>query len=114
MTSAKTVIMQLGNHTVIAVKEPITYQNCKELEECIQGAAGKSQAAIILECKEVGYVDSVALEMLLRLQEKVRERGIQLKLASLNALCRDIMIVTRLINQFTVYVNVQEAIKEPL
>ena len=114
MTAAKTAITQLGNHTVITVKEPITYQNCKELEDCIQGAAGKSQTAIILECKAVGYVDSGALEMLLRLQEKVRERGMQLKIVSLNAVCRDIMIVTRLINQFTVYANVQEAIKEPL
>ena len=114
MTPAKTAITQLGNHTVITVKEPITYQNCTELKECIQEAAGKSQAAIILECQAVGYVDSVALEMLLRLQEKLRERGMQLKIVSLNAVCRDIMIVTRLINQFTVYASVQEAIKESL
>ena len=114
MTPAKTAITQLGNHTVISVKEPITYQNCKELEDCIQGSAGKSQTAIILECTAVGYVDSGALEMLLRLQEKLRERGMQLKIVSLNALCRDIMIVTRLITQFTVYASVQEAIKEPL
>jgi anti-anti-sigma factor len=114
MTPAKTAITQLGNHTVITVKEPITYQNCTELKECIQEAAGKSQTAIILECTAVGYVDSVALEMLLRLQEELRERGMQLKIVGLNALCRDIMIVTRLINQFTVYASVQEAIKEPL
>lgn len=114
MTPAKIAITQLGKHTVITVKEPITYQNCKELEDCIQGAAGESQTAIILECKAVGYVDSGALEMLLRLQEKVRERGMQLKIVSLNAVCRDIMIVTRLINQFTVYASVQEAIKESL
>lgn len=114
MTPAKTAIAQLGNHTVITLKEPITYQNCKELEDCIEGVAGKSQAAIILECKAVGYVDSSGLEMLLRLQEKVRERGMQLKIVSLNGICRDIMIVTRLINQFTVHASVSEAIKEPL
>ena len=114
MTPAKTAITQLGNHTIVTLKEPITYQNCKELEDCIEGVAGKSQTAIILECKAVGYMDSAALEMLLRLQEKVRERGMQLKIVSLNAVCRDIMIVTRLINQFTVHASVQEAIKEPL
>ena len=114
MTPVKTAITQLGNHTVITVKEPITYQNCTELKEFIQEAPGKGQTAIILEFKAVGYVDSAALEMLLRLQEILRERGLQLKIVGLNAVCRDIMIVTRLITQFAVYESVQEAIKEPL
>ncbi len=109
----KTSIMQLGHHTVITLKEPVNHQNCKELETTVLGAIGKSHLAVILECKEVSYVDSAALEMLLRLQETVKERGNLLKLAGLNELCRDIMIVTRLINQFNIYPNVQEAIKEP-
>jgi anti-anti-sigma factor len=114
MTPIKTAIKQLGNHTLMTVKEPITYQNCTELKECVQDAAENCQTAIILECQAVGYVDSAALEMLLRLQDKLRERGIQLKMVSLNEVCRDIMIVTRLITQFTVYASVKEAIKEPL
>jgi anti-anti-sigma factor len=109
----KTSIMQLGHHTVITLKEPINHQNCKELETSVLGAIGKSNLAIILECKEVSYLDSAALEMLLRLQDAVKERGSLVKLVGLNQLCRDIMIVTRLINQFNVYPSVQEAIKEP-
>jgi anti-anti-sigma factor len=114
MRASKTPVTQLGNHTVITVKEPITYLNCKELEDYIQGAIGKSQIAVILECKAVGYIDSAGLEMLLRLQKNAEERGMQLKIVGLNALCRDIMHVTRLINQFAVYANVHEAMKETL
>lgn len=113
MTPAKTSSTQLGHHTVITLKEPINHQNCKELEASVLRAVGKSQRAVILECKEVAYLDSAALEMLLRLQAAIKERGSTLKLLGLNALCRDIMIVTRLINQFNVYSSVQEAIKEP-
>ena len=109
----KTSTMQLGNHTVITLKEPINYQNCKELEDYVLGAVGQNHLAIILECKEVSYIDSAALEMLLHLHDKVKERGSLVKLAGLNELCRDIMIVTRLINQFNVYPSIQEAIKEP-
>jgi anti-anti-sigma factor len=105
--------MQLGHHTVITLKEPINHQNCKELEASILGAIGKSNLAIILECKEVSYLDSAALEMLLRLQDAIKERGSMMKLVGLNALCRDIISVTRLINQINVYSSVQEAIKEP-
>ena len=109
----KTSIVQLGHHTVITLKEAINHQNCKELEASVLGAIGNNHLAVILECTEVSYLDSAALEMLLRLQDSVKERGSLVKLAGLNELCRDIMIVTRLINQFTVYSSVQEAIKEP-
>jgi len=109
----KTAIAKLGHHTVITLKEPINHQNCKELEASILGAVGKGHLAVILECKEVSYLDSAALEMLLRLQDSVKERGILVKIVGLNALCRDIMIATRLINQFNVYASVPEAIKEP-
>lgn len=112
-TPVKTSVMQLGHHTVIALKEPINHQNCKELEASALGAIGKSHVAMILEFKEVGYLDSAALEMLLRLQDSVKERGTLLKIVGLNPLCRDIMVATRLINQFNVYPNVPEAIKEP-
>lgn len=109
----KTSSMQLGHHTVITLKEPVNHQNCKELKDPVLGAIGKSNVVIILECKEVGYVDSAALEMLLRLQDDIKDRGSQMKLVGLNELCRDIMIATRLINQFNVYSSVQEAVKEP-
>ncbi len=105
--------MQLGHHTVITLKEPVNHQNCKELEASVLSAIGTGHLAVILECKEVGYFDSAALEMLLRLQEAIKERGGLVKLVALNALCRDIMVVTRLINQFNVYSSVPEAIKEP-
>ena len=110
----KTSIMQMGNHTVIILKEPINYQNCKELEDCVMGAIGPTRSTIILESKDVGYLDSAALEMLLRLHDKVKERGSQVKIVGLNELCRDIMVVVRVINQLDVYASVQEAIKEPL
>lgn len=104
--------MQIGQHLVITLKEPINHQNGKEFEVAVLGAVGKSHLAVILECKEVGYLDSAALETLLKLQDALREQGNLIKFVGLNELCRDIMIVTRLINQFHVYSTVQEAIKE--
>lgn len=109
----KTSSMQLGHHTVITLKEPVNHQNCKELEASVLDAIGESRRPIILECKGVSYLDSAALEMLLQLQDAIKERGSQVKLVGLNALCRDIMMVTLLINQFNIYSNVPEAIKEP-
>jgi len=108
----KTSTMQLGHYTILTLSEPVNHQNCKELEAAVLDAFEKNRLAVILECKEVGYLDSIALEMLLRLQEALKERGSLLKLVGLNALCWDIMLVTRLINQFSIYVSIPEAIKE--
>lgn len=110
----KTAITQLGRHTIIAPKEPVNHQNCNELEACVLGEAAKSPLAVILECKEVQYIDSAALETLLRLHDAVKERGSSMQLVGLNELCTDIMIATHMVNQFDIYSSVQEAIKEPL
>lgn len=110
----KSAIMQLGQHTVVTLKGPINHQNCRELEVLLQAEIMKNPFAVILECREVGYLDSAALETLLLLQNAIRERGSLLKLVGLNALGRDILTATRLINDFDVYSNLQEAIKEPL
>ena len=108
----KTSSMKLGRHTVITLKEPINHQNCKELEAPVLDALEKSHLPIILEFTEVSYLDSAALEMLLKLQDTIKKRGSLVKLVNLNTLCRDIMIVTRLLNQFNVFSSVQEAVKE--
>jgi anti-anti-sigma factor len=59
----------------------------------------------------MAFLDSKALESLLYLHDRLKERGGMLKLANLNAVCRDILKVTRFINVFHVYQDVQEAIR---
>jgi anti-anti-sigma factor len=112
MTQPKISVAKVGTHTVVSLLESITYQNCADIEARLQAVIGRNQIALILECKEVGYLDSTALEMLLRTQETLQDRGCQLKIVSLNAVCRDILIATRLINQLHVYPDMQEAIRE--
>jgi anti-anti-sigma factor len=111
MTQPKMSVTKAGTHTVVSLLESITYQNCADIEARLQAVIGRNQIALILECKEVGYLDSTALEMLLRMQDVLRERGCQMKIVSMNPVCRDILLATRLINQFYVYPNVQEAIR---
>jgi anti-anti-sigma factor len=112
MTQPKIAITNVGSHTVLALGESVTYQNCAEFEASIQKVIGGNQIAIIFECKGVNFLDSKALEMLLRIQEVIKERGRQMKIVGLNATCQDILIATRLINQFHTYQEIQEAIRE--
>ena len=112
MTQPKIAVAKVGTHTVVSLLESVTYQNAGDIEARLQAVIGRNQIALILECKEVGFLDSAALEMLLRTQGVLQERGCQMKIVSLNAVCRDILIATRLINQLHVYPDMQEAIRE--
>ncbi len=114
MTPAKFTVTKMGAHTFIALQESITYLNCAELETHLQEVIAGNQSVLILDFKAAGFLDSMALEMLLRLQDSVRERGGQLKITGLNAVCRDILLSTRLINQFQIYADLQGALEETL
>jgi anti-anti-sigma factor len=112
MTQPKMTVMNFGSRTVLALGESITHQNCAEYEASIQNVIGGNQNTLIVECKGVSFLDSKALEMLVRIQEAIKERGRQMKIVGLNAVCHDILIATRLINHFHTYRDMQEAMRE--
>jgi anti-anti-sigma factor len=71
----------------------------------------QEQTEIILDCKGLSFLDSEALQLLVNMHDELRNRSGKLKIVGLNAVCRDIMIVTRLINVFYVYENIHDAVK---
>ncbi len=111
LDSAKIGASRVGGNAVLSLKEPLTADNCDEFEGMLDGVVQQNPTGLILDLKSVGFVDSAALEMLIRIHEAMKEQGNLLKLTHLNAVCRDILIVTRLINFFHVYDDVAEAVR---
>lgn len=100
-----------GARTILTPKEPLTHQNSKDIEAMLNEAINQHKTEIILDCKAVSYMDSAGLELLVQIEEKLRERGGILKLIALNDVCKDIFIATRLISVFPVYENIHDAIR---
>jgi anti-anti-sigma factor len=71
----------------------------------------KNQTRILLDCKTTDFIDSKALELLIQLHEDLEKRGGILKITSLNPVCRDILLATRLINTLNVYDDIAEALR---
>lgn len=109
--SSKVSISKLGPRTILAPKEPLTHQNCKDLETAFRSCLTHPKVEILLDLDSVPLLDSEALELLLGMHEEMITRGGGLKIVNVNALCRDILIVTRLLNVFSVFENVSEAIR---
>jgi anti-sigma B factor antagonist len=100
-----------GARTILTPKESLIHQNCKEVEAMFNEAMNQHKTEIILDCKAVFCMDSAGLELLLQVNDKLRERGGILKIIALNDVCKDIFVATRLISVFPVFENVHEAIR---
>ena len=102
---------KVGAAFVVTPKESLTYKNCHEFQSAVLALIGQHPSMIIVDGRSVAFIDSKALESLLFLHDRLKEQGGMLNLASLNAVCHDILIATRFINIFHVYQDIQEAIR---
>ena len=112
ITPSKTGGMQGGSRTILPLKNAVTHQNCAELEATLQECIDNNKTEIILDCRALTFLDSEALELLVRMHEDANSRGSELKLISLNKVCSDILIATRLMNILNVYKDIHGAIKK--
>ena len=100
-----------GARTILTPKEPVTHQNCKQVEALFAEAMNQQKTEIILDCKAVSFIDSAGLELLVETNKKLGARGGILKMIALNEVCRDILVATRFITDFHVYADIHEAIR---
>ena len=111
MTLSGISVTKVGQRTVLAPQGALTHKNCEELEAAFNEPINQHKTEIILDCKDVSYLDSKALELLVRMHEMLKNQGGTLQIIGLNAVCNDILLVTRLSHTFKVYKNIHEAIK---
>ncbi len=102
---------EAGAMTVLTPKESLTYENCEELEATFNECINQHKTKVILDCKGISFIDSEGLELLVQVYEELRKRGGILKIVSLNTVCHEIFVATRLINVFHVYNDIHEAIR---
>ena len=107
----KTGITKVGASNVLTPRESLTYQNCEDFEDRVNELIHQNQIRVILDCKSTPFMDSKALELLIKLHKELKTRGGVFKITGLNAVCRDILLATRLVNVLHVYEDIAEALK---
>jgi anti-anti-sigma factor len=112
MKPAKVTKTKIGAYAVLTPRDALSHQNCEELAELFSSQMNQSKSGIILDCKAVSFMDSAALELLLQVHGNLKSRGSVLKLCNLNAVCRDILLATRLVAILHIYQDVHDAIKK--
>ena len=111
MNSSGIGITRIGSKSVLTPRGAITYRNIDNLKSMFNECIGNNKTEIILDCKAISFLDSEVLEYILKIHEELRNQGGILKLININAICRDIFLVTRLINVFYIYDDIHKAIR---
>jgi stage II sporulation protein AA (anti-sigma F factor antagonist) len=75
------------------------------IEECL----GNNEYKVVLDFKQVPFIDSSGLEILVEAQNRLQKKGGGLKIAHPNPVCQDILIATRLADRIEIYSDTEDA-----
>lgn len=102
---------QRGPLAVFAIKGAVIADDLEPLITGVQRSFDENVNKIILDFKEVPFIDSAGLEAVQSIvSESGQARG-DVCVTSLNDICRDIFMVTRMDNFLQVTDNVDSAVK---
>jgi anti-anti-sigma factor len=99
-----------GAVDVVTGREPLSTEYAegasRALHECMQSG----QPRLVMDLENVALIDSVGLELLLEVRDACQARGGTLQLAAPNKLCRDILRISGVVDDFELFDDVLSAI----
>jgi anti-sigma B factor antagonist len=102
---------QIGDIAVIDVSGKITYGDGNAaLREIVHDQLGKNRRKILLNLREVHYIDSSGMGELVRLYTTIRDQGGMVRLVDPSARVRDLLQMTRLNAVFQIENNEAAAV----
>lgn len=112
LASSRSGPENINRRKVLKISKSLTYQNCEEVEATFKDYLDHQENEIIIDFSKISFIDSAGLELLLDMQNELKQRGGALKFVHLNELCLDILKATQLIHVFQIYEDMNKAIKD--
>lgn len=103
-------VTRQGAVDVIHSDQPASGEQATCLADALRKCLAAGQPFTVFNLQHVTLLDSVGLELLLDAKDAFETRGGTLKLAGGNALCRDILRVSGVAEQFEMYADVKSAV----
>ncbi len=112
LSSSKLRSEKINRRKVLNIHKSLTYKNCEEVEATFKDYLDQQKNEIIIDFSKISFLDSAGLELLLDMQNELKQQGGALKLVHLDKLCLDILKATQLIGVFRIYEDMNKAIKD--
>ncbi len=110
--SVKLTTRQVGDVTVIDVAGRITLgEGASILRDCLRDLAKKDQKKILLNMKDVTYIDSSGIGELVSAYTSITNQGGHLKLLGLTHRVKDLLQITKLYTVFDVHEDEAHAVR---
>ena len=104
-------LRELGRIKIINLKGKLTFDHgANELRQAVQQLVDRNDCNILLNLKDVRFMDSIGLEALLICHRTVGSSNGRIKLSNLSTKNRHLLEITNLLNVFDIYENEEEAI----
>ena len=97
-----------GNVIVVHTPKELGIEQCSAFESWIPSLDRRN---MVLDLDATETIDSMGLAALLNVQDRLRDKGGEAKIATTNATNRKILEITRLDQQLEVFDSVVEAVK---
>lgn len=103
-------IEQANGYSIVRLKGQITQRlETEELVDDIENMINDGNNLFILDCKDLEYVNSSGLSIMVRILTKARKSGGEAILCELSKKVKELFIITKLNNVFTVMTTLTDA-----
>jgi anti-sigma B factor antagonist len=104
-------VSKSGDVTLIEVEGQLIVGNRQELKQQVLEQLEDGDHKFVIDFANTGYIDSSGLGVLVSLSKKIRERGGELRLSSLNEDLRTLFELTKLDTLFRITDNKEQALE---
>lgn len=99
---------------VLSVEGPLVAEEVGRLKEEIGTCETSGVVHFVLDLKETPFIDSASLETIQDIASDAGKRGGDVRIASLNDVCRDIFVATRMDNFIQTWDDAESAVRSLL
>ncbi|QDU40136.1 STAS domain protein [Maioricimonas rarisocia] len=92
-----------GAVDVITGDAPLNVDSCNDVLHQIEACLSHGQPRLVIDLRDIPFIDSAGLELLLDVQDRCVQAGGTCKLAAPNPLCTDILYATAVGLEFETY-----------
>jgi anti-anti-sigma factor len=101
---------ELKHMSVVTVKGRVDSATSPDLEKALQNLLNSDHNQLVLDLKDVDYMSSAGLRVLMATQKAAKKNGGALRLAQLSARVREVLDLAGLAPVFDIYPDVVEAV----
>ncbi len=102
---------EIGTAAILSISGPFVADEQKVLLEKIDTCISDGVTKLVIDMKQMPFIDSVGLETLQSLVPEFARRGADFRITGLNDVCRDIFVATRMMSFIHVTEDTDTAVR---